>query len=587
MSRFGIPVRVGAAGLALLAGWSFHAVGDHFYARFWIPQGLGVHLVLIHELAHIALFTLFGLVTFAALSRALDGLGPGGAGWQRLRRIAHRGSAGVVPAALLISVVGWAIGRFVLEGAVLLDDEHVYRFIAQTLGDGSLRAPSPGGDLGFYREPYVVLTESARYGKYPIGHPLLLALGGLLDAERLVVPVVSALCALPLYAAGARAVGRPRAALAVALFALSPQLLLTSATLLSQPASALALLSGVACLFAAEGSRRAASWLFAAAAAFGFGVLVRPLPGALFVVVALVYVATVHRPWGRRPRAAWRPLLAFALPLFCGAALLAAINRFQNGDALTTGYEASDLPGLGLAALFAPSSLEAYALSIAGHLLRQNVWLFGWPLSLALCLFARRTPRTALIWGLIGAAWTYRLLAPKAGVAATGPLYLFETLPLLALLSADGLGELVARGRLGADPAVARRRALSLLVAATTVGVGLFLPTKLLNLRRMAEAQLVLPRMLEARGIHNALVFHQQSVPQETRLSWAFNPRINSPRLDDDVLFVRYLGGRDDTDLNLDFWRRRHPDRSAWYFTWNDRDPRLVRLESFAARVAR
>jgi hypothetical protein len=524
-------VRAGAAAIALLSAYSFHAVGDHFYAGFWVPQGLGVHLLLLHELAHVALFTLFGLVTFAALGLALDGLGPDDGGWHRLRRLAGRRAAVVVPAALLILAATLAIGHFVLQGAVLLDDEHV--------------------------------------------------------AEWLVVPLVTALCTLPLYAAGARAVGRPRAALAVALFALSPQILSTGATLLSQPASTLALVSGVACLFAAEDARRSASWLFAAAAAFGFGVLVRPLPGALFVVVALVYVATVHRPWGRPPRAAWRPLLAFALPLVGGAALLLAINRFQNGDALTTGYEASDLPGLGLAALFAPSSLEAYAMSIAGHLLRQNVWLFGWPLSLALCLFARRTPRTALLWGLVGAAWAYRLLAPKAGVAATGPLYLFETVPLLALLSADGLAQLVARGRLGADPALARRRALSLLVAATTVGVALFLPTKLLNLRRMAEAQLVLPRMIEARGIHNALVFHQQSVPQETRLSWAFHPRVNSPRLDDDVLFVRYLGGRNDTDLNLDFWRRRHPDRSAWYFTWGDRGPRLVRLESFAARVAR
>src|SRR5207244_2571805 len=87
-------------------------------------------------------------------------------------------------------------------------------------------------------------------------------------------------------------------ALALLLLAVSPQVALTGGTLLSQPGSAACLAFGLATLFA-RGAHRA-WWLALSGAFFGYGVLIRPLPGALFVLVALLYLATQRPPEGTR-----------------------------------------------------------------------------------------------------------------------------------------------------------------------------------------------------------------------------------------------------------------------------------------------
>src|SRR4029077_95908 len=114
-------------------------------------------------------------------------------------------------------LASWGVSRFVLGHAVITDDEHVYRFIAQTLRTGSFVAPSPKEDLVFFQEQFVVLDESVRYGKYPIGHPLLLALGQAVGAEGFVLPAITALLALALARLGRTLFGAEPTALALLL----------------------------------------------------------------------------------------------------------------------------------------------------------------------------------------------------------------------------------------------------------------------------------------------------------------------------------------------------------------------------------
>jgi hypothetical protein len=185
---------------------------------------------------------------------------------------------------------------------------------------------------------------------------------------------------------------------------------------------------------------------------------------------------------------------------------------------------------------------------------------------------------------MVVAAAVYRMIAPKAGVAPTGPIYFFEIVPALCLLSADGLGQLVARARRGRFGEVAPGLALALVLSGTLVSAAMFLPVVLANVRRMADAQLVLPRMLREAGQRRALVFHQFAVPPWLGLSWAYFPPVNSPRLDDDVLYVRPLGGGPDRiERNLEFWRRRYPDRPAWFFGYRGTVPQLVPLETLVS----
>jgi hypothetical protein len=378
-----------------------------------------------------------------------------------------------------------------------------------------------------------------------------------------------------LYRLAAHLAGPRVAGLACLFYAASPQVWFTAATYLSQPASALALTAGLALLVGRGGAGARALLLSAAGACFGFAVLVRPLPGILFTAAAAAEVLWTSGP-------AWRARLArtaaFAAPAAAVAALVPLTNLLQTGSALVSGYQAFHAPGEGVGAVMGGGFAFA-TMSLASAAVRLNFWLFGWPISVAALLFAGRLPRRRLFWGVLACEIVYRLVAPKAGVGGAGPIYVFEALPVVCLMSAIGLARL-ARGE-GAPHVGLRPHLAPALLALTTVSLALFVPPKLGDLSRMAAGQLEVERQVARRATLPALVFHEGVTPPWTGLSWAYFPRNNGPRLDDDVIFLRFQR-QPALQGNLDVWRRRFPDRSAWYFGWGrEKGPYLVDLTDF------
>ena len=564
---------------------SYQAIGRAFYGDFWIPQGAGMNNLIAEEITQITMFTFFGMVAVAALAAALRGTTIVERAVSLLRGLAQRPRAVALATAAGAGVAAALIGSSVLGHAVVTDDEHTYRFIAQTLRTGALVAPSPGSDLDFFREQFVVLTPSGRYGKYPVGYPLLLAAGQALGLERCVVPLLTAAVVVLVYTIASMLFDPIRALIAVALVAASPQVLLTGATFLSQPLSAVCLLAGVAALLAADrrgqapGTSREALGLIAlSGGALGYGIFVRPLPGVLFAAVAGLHLLWLrrHQPWTRLVSAA----LAFGVPAALGAVLLLVQNRLQSGDVMTSGYQAFHATGEGSSglAIFVGGGLAQRAMSVVAALLRLDGWAFGWPLAPLLALGALRVRHTGLLWGLLAAAFAYRVLSPKAGVSPTGPVYMYEILPVLAVLAAVGAVEISRR--LGDRSAVA-----ATLVAGAVVGLTMFMPGRLADLNSMGLAQRTPLILLARQGVARGLVFQNAVVPWWTRRSWAYYPRANSPRLDDDVLFL-HVEGRADLPRARELWRRRFPDRSAWWFEYVEDRPRLVPLDQALAESA-
>ena len=571
--------RLGLLTAGVIAILSYAAIGREYYAGYHIPQGTGMMNLVPEEVTWLAMFSACGLVALAGLAGALQGTPMVERATLAVRRLAERPLPTVAATAVAAALASAAVGAFVLGHAVVTDDEHTYRFIAETLRTGSLTAPSPGSDLPFFREQFVVLTPEIRYGKYPIGHPVLLAIGQALGAEPWVVPLLTGATVILVYLLGARLFGPALALVAVALVASSPQVLTTGATVLSQPASAVCLLVGLAALVAAEERAPDAGTplLVLAGAALAYGIVVRPLPGVLFTAVAGARVLWQGRRLRPRVRLV-RSALAFGLPVALGVAVLLVQNRLQSGGALTSGYHTYHAVGEGAASIagFLGGDLASRAMSVLSAVLRLDAWAFGWPLGPWLALAALRVPRTGLLWSMIAAALSYRILSPKAGVSPTGPVYLYEIVPLVALLSAVGAARLAR--------AVGRTRVAAILVAGMVVSATMFMPGRLSDLYTMGLAQRTPGLMLERSGIHQAVVFHDGVVPWWTRSSWAYYPRCNSPQLDDDVLYLHSDVQRDLEEARA-FWRRRFPGRSAWVFQYVDGRPRLLPLEQAVAEA--
>jgi hypothetical protein len=563
---------------AVVALLSYRSIAATFYDGFVLPQGIGMYALLPIELAAISVFSVFGGAAWALLSFALAGTGLVAAAAGAVLAMARRPHRAAGALAVLVAAACFGVAHLVLRHAVTSDDEHVYRFIAQTLGAGGLTAASPGQDLEFYREQFVVLTEHVRFGKYPIGHPLLLMIGGKLGVENAVVPLTMGLTVLGTMALARRTTTPEGAIIALLLLASSPQVLLTGATVVSQTTAALCLTVALAAL--AELPRRGATGVaLLAGGALGYGALVRPLPGVLFAGAALAWTAWYPRssPWPARLRL----LAAVTAPIALAGGVLLLVNRLQVGSALTSGYQAFHATGEGVAGLggFLGGGLAHRAMSVFAALLRLDVWLFGWPVSLLFLPWARRSGAAALLWAMVGAELAYRLVSPKAGVGATGPVYLFEIVPVLCILSADGV--LRARAWLAATVPPLGPAVPAVLVSGALVAVTLFLPERVRDLGLMGQAQGVAPGLIARRGVSHALVFHDGVVPPWTYRNWAYYPRCNSPSLDDDILYVRLQRDKG-LGENVEFWRRRHPDRSAWYFGWPaGGDAFLVDLETF------
>lgn len=558
--------------------WTYESAGQAFYDSYRVPQGVGMTHILPPELTHWVVFFWFGLVAWLALFAVLRA----GALGQALERVFDRCRRNALVAVAVVATIAaclsWALGAFWLQRAVITDDEHAYRFIAQTLRTGHLTAASPGEDLEYFAEKFIVVSPTARYGKYPIGHPLVLAIGQMLRIEALVVPLLLLVALLLLYALARELSDDSVALLAVLLLSTSPQFILTGATILSQVTAAVCLLAGTVALSrSAKAGRFVVWWVLGAGLALGYGVLTRPLPLVLCAGAGLGYLLWRHGGTGRRELA---EAVVFCIPVAGAIAAQLAINYAQSGDWLTSGYASYHAPestGVDSLRVHLGGGGAAIAMSLLAAVVRLSVWLFGWPNSLVLLAFAGRRGRWVVVWLMIGASVAYRCVAPKAGVGTVGPIYMFEIIPLLALLSAHGVATLV-RSREGGRWAVSRRDMSAALVAAALVSGLMFVPPKLRDLWRAAEAQTQLPRLIAAHEVKHAVVFHLGVAPPWTSSTWAYFPRCNSPRLDDDVLYLWISFEPQAYRRSLELWRRRYPDRTAWFYSVVRGQPLLTPL---------
>lgn len=551
--------RIIACAYAVAAVASLAALYDSGagYNDYQIQQG-GVHWLLESEVVFYFWYALWGSLAalFGALALMHTRLPERVLGL--LTRVLAR-PLPLVAAAALVVLLGASLfrGLTLLDQAVA-DDEATYAFQAETLLQGRIVNPAPELPT-YYKNQFVQIDEHGWFGQYPLGHPLVLALGELLHLRAAIIPLLGLCSVFCTFALGLRLFEPKRAALGALLLALSPQWVWTHATLLSQPSSVVFMLLGLLALLRLQDEGRLI-WALLSGCAWGAVVLIRPMPGVLLVAAA--FAAHAHglvraRAWGRLSQ----QLLAAAPGVFAAAAIIALTNYVESGNPFVAAYKT--LHG-GYGAV--PTRLGLTANSLGGALVRQNFWLFGWTLSFVFLPFARPRRGALLFWGMIAADYAYRLIVPKTVVGTTGPIYVFEAVPFLALATADGAVRLSGwlKERLQIERARAWIAAGAL--ASWLVALAAFVPVmaRAANLSSIARVRVF--DLLEATHASHALVFANHLVLPERVVTWAYFPPNPSPTLDDQYLFVRQPRGAGGPRKAYEFWMREYPTRRAFLY---------------------
>jgi hypothetical protein len=492
-------------------------------------------------------YLITGLPAMVLLARAIGRVRPafGEGAW--LARAAQRPRASALCLAVLAALLTTAIGSAVVRHTPLTDDEWVYLFQAKCMLSGHLSAAIPHSPE-LFSYPFTILTPDGRLaGVYPPGQPFLIALGMAASVPHLAQVIAVAAIVYTVARLGDELGDKEVGLLAAALTAVSPFVLCAGATF--HNAVPTAMCSIVALRFALACARNG-SGAAIAGAAVGAAFLCRPFDGALAALAVFVIIVT-SRHRGR--------LMVTALAGVPFVALYLASNAALTGHAVVPAYAVFNRT-FGDARMFGfgrgPFGVEhtpdvAFSKSLVA-IARINLWLFGWPLSLAplvLPAFNVALPRRywpALL--LVALIFVGYFLYASSPVHDVGSIYHLAAAPLLTLLASAVL--LQARRDLDS------RWPLRITTGAAAVAMLAFWPLELVQLATTATYARVSVDATAGRA-SPIVVFWEARSPAGSR-SWVFFHPLPSPDFSDRVLFVRDQGLR-----NVEY-ARRFPGRAPY-----------------------
>lgn len=529
----------------------------------------------------------------------------------------HRWRSALVASAIfLVSLLATAcVSQQVFEGVPHIEDEFAFLFQAKTLAAGRIWVDTPA-NLEFFNLPFLIDHDGKWFGKYPPGHPLVLALGVLVGHPWLIDPLASSLALVVIYLLGRRLYGERTAVIAVGLGVSSPFFLLQSGTYLSHPTTLLFVSVFLYSLLRMnEGSRA-----FAVVAGFSIGMafLSRQLTAVgvavPFVIHGLYQVA--HDP--RRHGMNYLLVVALFVPF---VAALLAYNAALTGSPFTSTYELYwPYDRIGFGPGVGPGdqhTLDIGLLNTRVNLGSLSTHLFGWPWHLdlvfiavsllALLLSTGRLAVEPALPGLPGTTsaqrravlWDGLLLAAAASLVGVhvlywtsglmyGPRYYYEAMPSFLLLSARGINHVAGLGSVhrwarslwafivgsrsllvAAKPASTRigladrivPAAVGVVVLALVVhSLTVYLPTQFRQCRGWYGITGQASRLASELKVEHAIVLVP---PGKSWTDYAPLIELNNPTLDSDTIFAIDHGPEHNRVLVDQF-----PGRTLYY--WND-----------------
>lgn len=465
--------------------------------------------------------------------------------------------------AILFSAV---VSDRVFENIPHIEDEMAYVWQAKAITQGEIKLPSPP-HTQIFLVPFVVDDHGWRFGKYPLGWPVILAIGQAVGLRGLVNPLLAGFAVWLTYLLGKRIFGETTGLLAAALTVISPFFLMISGSLLSHPlglvlseAFALVWLDG----FGNKDARR--RWLPTLTCALIMGALIQTRP---FTAVAVAFPFVIYSLYlivrGNRQTRIHLFVLGGAI-LFLS--LLYFLWRYSlTGNALVDPYTLwwpYDKVGFGPGYGNMPGGHSLYLALTNARVSLDSGWkdFFGWWvlswIFLPFGLWASRRNPHALLVGSVMVSLVLFYMAYWIGSSLFGPRYYYEGLYSLTLFSAAGI--LYLAGRLSKEQhgfSTRLARARPWLVAALLVGlVGynlvFYLPDRLggmvglYDIRRSALQPFLTP---QAQALAPALI----SVHPKVWTAYGALLDLENPWLTSPFIFAFVTNEQEEKDILGDF----------------------------------
>lgn len=484
--------------------------------------------------------------------------------------------------ALVISLITVLVTYYVtlryFEGIPHLEDEIAYVWQARAIAEGKLTVDSPPQSESFL-VPFVVDHNGQRFGKYPLGWPVVLAISIRLGIRSLVNPLLAGLGVWLTYRLGKKVFGETVGMIAAVLTLTSPFFLINSGTLLSHSfglvlstAFALAWIDG----FGERDASRGNLPTIVAGLALGVLVLTRPLT-ALAVAFPFTFhgfYLLVRSDWQTR-----RHVLAVG-SIALGVGVLTLLWQYAvTGNALLSPYilwwpydKVGFGPGFGL-------TEHGHSLGLARINTRFSLRvgysdLFGWiryswiflPFGLIATLL-RRNWRGVLVSAVLPSLVIF-YMAYWVGAWIFGPRYYFEGLFSLTILSGVGIAWLAGWPISSIDTwptyeGWKRIRPLSVLAIVTVLVLGnlhFYIPTRLENLYGlygMEKADLKPFYTQEALDLTPAVIV----VHPKKWMDYGVLLDLQSPNLDSPFIFIFSRSPEKDEALRTEF-----PNRDFYHY---------------------
>ncbi len=427
--------------------------------------------------------------------------------------------------ALVAFVLYCAVALLVFDGRPLMVDEFSQLLHAQAFTDGRLGRPNPAHPEFFSSIQFLdVGTQTVSH--FPPGGPAVLAIGLLLGASWIAVPLCGAVAVLAFSSIVRRIEPRHGVALgATLLFAFSPFVVFMTGTHLNHVPMLAAALVGAAAMLRVTGSSQPLAWTaFASGLGFGVAATIRPADALAFAAPAAIWYLAL----ALRDRRRWIDALAAAAGVAIPIGAMLWVNAQTTGSPLLFAYEVLWGPEVSLgfhaSAPWGEPHTPLRGVELVNiYLLRLGVHLFESPIPGVLPALA------ALAMTRRMAAGDRYLLATVAVLMATyfaywfngqylGPRFLIPVAPIVALWTARFFPLL--RERLG--DSLHYRSAVFTAATAGVIALCVAIPARA---REYAEAS-PRPRWDVARfareaNISNALILVRESWSTQllTRLS--------------------------------------------------------------------